>query len=85
MADFDNKNTFTLFKNNRKTEPNHADWNGTVNIDGVEYWLNGWTRTPKNGGDKFLSGPIKKKESKNGSAPAPKQMQSAGLDDDLPF
>ena len=61
---YDNSNTFSLFKNTDKKSDKHADYNGTVNIDGVEYWLNGWIREPKSGGAKFIGGSVKPKESR---------------------
>ena len=85
MAEYDNRNTFTLFRNNKKTDEKHADFNGTfTDAEGNEYWLNAWSRTPKNGGEKFLGGTVKRKEAKKESAPA-KQQQRVELDDDVPF
>lgn len=76
MADFDNTNRGALFKNTRKEQPNHADYNGTINIDGAEYYLNAWVKEGKNG--KFFSLSIK-----------PKSGDSSGrrveLNDDVPF
>lgn len=86
MAEYDNRNTFALFRNNRKEQENHADFRGTfVDAEGREYYLDAWSKTPKNGGEKFLSGRVKLKEPK-GAAPAPrKAAPAAQLDDDLPF
>jgi hypothetical protein len=85
MPEYDNRNTFTLFRNSRKREGKmDADFNGSfTDKDGNEYWVNAWSKTPKNGGEKFLSGNMKLKEQK-GEAPAPRAMAPA-LDDDLPF
>lgn len=85
MAEYDNRNTFTLFRNNRKTKDTHPDFTGTfTDSDGNEYWTNAWSKTPKSGGEKFLSGTIKLKESK-AAAPEPKKAAAPSLDDDLPF
>lgn len=84
MAEYDNRNTFAIFRNTRKQKDNHPDWNGTfTDENGVEYWLNAWTKTPKNGGDKFLSGSIKRKDAKS-EAP-PRQKTTSELDDEVPF
>lgn len=58
---FDNTNRGVLFINNRKESANHPDRNGSINVDGVEYWLDGWIKTPKAGGAQFLSLSIKPK------------------------
>ena len=48
---YDNTNRGSLFKNDRKELDNHPDYNGSINIDGKDYWLNGWiqesTKTKK--------------------------------------
>lgn len=85
MAEYDNRNTFTLFRNTRKTSDKHADFNGTFTDDnGREYWVNAWSKTPKNGGDKFLSGNVKLKEPKS-DAPPVRAPSRAELDDNVPF
>ena len=86
MAEYDNKNTFTLFRNNRKENEKHADFNGTfTDSEGREYWINAWSKTPKNGGEKFLSGNIRLKEQKAAAAAPRREMATATLDDDMPF
>jgi len=86
MAEYDNKNTFTLFRNNKKRDgKNDADFNGTfTDADGNEYWLNAWSKTPKNGGDKFLSGSVRAKQQRQDAPPA-RAPQRAELDDEVPF
>lgn len=85
MAEYDNKNTFTLFRNTKKRDgKNDADFNGTfTDADGNEYWINAWSKTPKNGGDKFLSGNVKRKEASR-SAPPPQQRR-VEMSDEIPF
>jgi hypothetical protein len=85
MPEYDNKNRFTLFKNTKKREGKQdADFNGTFTDEhGREYWINAWATTPKNGGDKFLSGSVRLKEDK--PAPRPVQQKVAELDDAVPF
>lgn len=87
MAEYDNKNTFTLFRNNKKRpDKNDADFNGTfTDADGNEYWLNAWSKTPKSGGDKFLSGTVRLKQPRQDSPPPASQKKSAELDDEVPF
>ena len=55
MSDFDPTNRGALFPNDKKTNPAQPDYKGKVNINGVEYWLDGWKKTSKDGSKKFLS------------------------------
>lgn len=54
---YDNTNRWTLNKNDRKQQDSHADYQGKINVEGKEYWLNGWVKDGPNG--KFISGTIK--------------------------
>lgn len=65
MTEYSNENRWTLFRNTRKASDTHADYNGSLNINGVEYWLNGWIREGKNG--KFFSGTVKPKQPQSAS------------------
>lgn len=79
MSDFDKRNTFTLNRNDRKTEDWHADWRGIlIDENGDEFYLDAKLRQGKNG--EFLSGKVKRK----GEAAAAKQVR-AQLDDNIPF
>jgi hypothetical protein len=81
---YDNTNRWTLDKNDRKEKDAHPDYKGKLNVDGVDYWLDGWIKDGANG--KFISGSIKPKEARNGSQPAP-QASRAAFDDEseVPF
>ena len=64
-----------LFKNDRKEAETHADYNGSCEIDGVQYWVNSWINTSDKG-VKYLSLKFKAKDD------APKQeAQQAPADD----
>jgi hypothetical protein len=54
---YDNTNRWTLNKNAGKQQETHADYNGKINVEGKDYWLNGWIKDGPNG--KFISGSIK--------------------------
>ena len=86
MAEYDNRNTFTLFRNNRKREGrNDADFNGTfTDSNGTEYWVNAWSKTPKNGGEKFLSGSMRPKDAERAPTKAAPQKRDE-LEDEVPF
>ena len=37
MAEYDNTNTFTLFKNDKGDNPKRPDYTGNANVDGIEF------------------------------------------------
>ena len=73
MAEFDNTNRCTLFKNDKKTTENHPDLTGTLNCEGVEYWASAWKKESK-AGSPFLSISIRKKEDRQSSEPTRKEQ-----------
>lgn len=79
---YDNTNRWTLNKNDRKEKDTHPDYKGSLNVDGVDYWLDGWIKDGANG--KFISGSLKAKDTRNGDAPQPAAFDT-NLDDDVPF
>lgn len=64
--EYDRTNTFVLFVNDQKDDERSPDRSGTLNVDGVEYFMDGWIKQGKSG--PFLSWRIKKK--KQQAAPA---------------
>jgi uncharacterized protein (DUF736 family) len=92
VSDFDNTNRGALFKNDRKEKDTHPDYKGSLNVGGVDHWLDAWLKTDKNG-KKFMSVSVKPKEQRQAAAPsappsrAP-QRPKTGFDDiadDIPF
>lgn len=61
MQQFDSTNRGSLFKNEKKTEEKHPDLNGSLNVDGKEFWISGWSKVSK-GGQKFISLSIREKQ-----------------------
>lgn len=59
--EYDNNMRGVLFKNKDKDSDKHADYRGHCEIDGKQFWLDAWIKTPKAGGDKFMSLSIKPK------------------------
>jgi hypothetical protein len=51
-----------LFKNMKKTEPQHCDYRGECNIDGKPHWVNAWIRTAAKSGDKYMALSFQPKE-----------------------
>lgn len=87
MADFDNTNRGVLFVNDKK-EPGDKkpDRTGSLNVDGVEYFIDGWIRKSQAGAT-FLSLSVKLKQAAK-PAQKPVQRPSSGFDDfdnDPPF
>ena len=88
MTDFDNTNRGALFKNNRRRpDKNDPQMSGSINIEGVEYWISGWSvnaqgeyYTDKNG-DRFLSLASRRKEEKGADPQAPLKEP----EDEIPF
>ena len=81
MTEYNNENRGALFKNTKREKDTHPEYNGTVNIEGVEYWISAWVKDGKSG--KFFSLSFKAKEDKPA---APKSAPVADpFGDDLPF
>jgi hypothetical protein len=80
MPEYDNTNRFTLNKNTNKREGKRdADYTGSVNVNGVEYWLNGWITNSKNG--PFISGSIRPKEQRQEQSISQRAMPKRYPDD----
>lgn len=95
---YDNTNRIAIFKNKDKTDAKHADYRGTVNVDGRELRVSLWLDKIKNGdnaGDTYMKGVVEEPQAKGGGqnfeqrqAPAPAPQPAKGgadFDDDIPF
>jgi hypothetical protein len=80
MKKFDDKNRGCLFKNDRKDDDKSPDYKGSLNVGGVEHWLNGWIRESKKG-EKFVSLSVRSKEE---TRPAKKALIQ-DFNDEIPF
>ena len=82
MADFDNNNRGSLFKNDKKLEDRHPDMNGSINIEGTEYWISGWKKVSK-AGSGFISLSVRPKQEQTSkpSKPVAKAKEPDGWDD----
>ena len=59
---FDNTNRGTIAKNAHKTEDKHPDIAGTVNVEGKDFWINGWLKKNSRDGSSFYSLTVKPKQ-----------------------
>jgi hypothetical protein len=76
-------NSGSLFRNNRKEQPNHPDHTGTALIDGVEYFINAWVKEGKNG--KYFSFSFRPKNPPAEKARPDESSAAAFIDDQIPF
>lgn len=86
MTQYDNTNKGTIAKNDRKTQESHPDIAGSLNVNGTDYWINGWLKTNSRDGSKFYSLSIKPKQERAQEIRAQTQKFDADLlDDEIPF
>jgi hypothetical protein len=80
----DNTNRGVLFKNDRKQHDKQADYKGSINVNGEDFWLDGWINESKSGA-KYMSLSIKPK--KKAETVAGEKKGAAGVDfnDEIPF
>ena len=91
---YDNNFTGIISKNERKETDKHPDIKGQCEIDGVQYWVDGWAKTRNSDGGKFYSLAFKRKDAAKAApakAAAPVQGKPAGntgfddMTDDVPW
>lgn len=73
---YDNTNSGILTRNDKQGNENRPDYRGSINVDGVEYWLSAWIKEGRDGtklaGQKYMSLSVQPKEVRqNYAAPAP--------------
>lgn len=86
---YDNSNRGLLSKNDRKEKDTHPSHKGSINVEGVEYWLDAWTQERKDGSGRFFSLAVKRKDAQAAKPPqAAAKPAGSGfddMDDDIPF
>jgi hypothetical protein len=82
-------NTGSVFPNERKEKEGDPNVKGSALIDGVEYWVSGWTNTTKDGGKKYLKLSFTAKNPKpvedTPKAVEPAKVEAIKDEDELPF
>ena len=43
---YDNTNRGQIWRNEKKEKPTQPDFTGSLNVEGVEYWVSAWKRKP---------------------------------------
>jgi uncharacterized protein (DUF736 family) len=77
------ENSGVLFRNDRKQSDNSPDYTGSLNVGGVEHFINGWIKTGKSG-TKFMSLAIKPKGSAE-NRPERATSTREDMDDEIAF
>jgi hypothetical protein len=80
MSDYDNTNSGALFANADRKTDKHPNARGTLNVEGVEYWISAWTKVSKKG-DKYQSLSVQRKDQQEKAEPT----GGAPFSDDIPF
>lgn len=83
--EYDNNMRGVLFKNKDKEKDTHADYRGNCEIDGKQCWVDAWIKTPKAGGDKFMSLSFKFKTAQQGGSRNQSARQPEPPPSDEPF
>jgi len=84
---YDKTNKGIVSKNERKEKDTHPDIKGSINVDGVEYWLDGWMKEKNDGSGKFYSLSVKRKDAAPAQRQAPAKAGFTDFEDngDIPF
>lgn len=61
-----------LFRNLKKREDTHSDFQGDVLLNGQEFWINGWKKVDKHG-SKYISLSFKPKSHQKTGTGAPNE------------
>ena len=99
MTQYDNTNRGSIWPNKKKRpDKQDADFTGSLNVGGVEYWVNAWKKKEGASADApSLSFTVRPKDAQ-GEQPAPNTQRAApkrpdpistgrnaDMDDDIPF
>lgn len=84
---YDNTNSGIIARNENRKSDKHPEFTGSLNVEGVDYWVSAWVNEGKPGGKmegkKYFSIKINRKDdSGSGSRPA---SDVAASFDDIPF
>jgi hypothetical protein len=49
MPQYDNTNSGALFVNDKQGNDKRPEWRGSLDVNGVQYWISGWERQGRSG------------------------------------
>lgn len=78
-GNYDNTNSGALFQNNNRQSDRSPDYRGTLNVDGMDFWVSAWVKESRRG-EEYISLSITPKE-KEDSTPAshpPRTLSNGG-------
>lgn len=94
MSNYDNTNSGALFQAKEKRTAKSPDYTGSIDANGVEFFVSGWKKTDRNG-KPYLSLALTPKNQQQGNGGGRQQSQGAAgrpsseppmdFDDDIPF
>jgi hypothetical protein len=94
MTQYSNLNRGSIWKNKKKEKDTHPDFTGSLNVNGVEFWVNAWKRKDDAKPDApSLSFTIRPKDGQPQQESAPRRPdpistgrpRNADMNDDIPF
>ena len=80
--EYNNENRGALFKNERRDDEKFPHYKGSLNVEGVDFWISAWLKESKDGA-KFMSLSIKAKDQKEAKQPTKRSPKY--FDEDAPF
>lgn len=83
--DYDNTNTGSSFKNDSKTEDWHADFRGSINVEGVDFWIDNKWNPPRDGKKGYMRHKLKRKQPIQNAAPQQATQPAQPAPEDDPF
>lgn len=91
---FDNTNSGMMARNENRKSDKHPEFSGSLNVEGVDYWVSAWVNEGKAGGKmegkKYFSIKITRKEQQAGPSTARTSIPNKyafpdDYSDDIPF
>lgn len=83
---YDNTNRGAIWKNDKKETERHPDFNGSLNVDGVEYFVSAWKHKADDPPNRpALSFSVKRKDQQPSQQAQPGGGAPADDFDDVPF
>ena len=83
MSEPQKPNSGFLMKNKKQRDDSDPGYQGSINVDGKDFWLSEWLNTSK-AGEKYFSVRVNPKKADPG-APPKSEPTSQSVDEDVPF